>query len=171
MATARKKAKKKPAARKRGRPSLYTRALSDQICARLSQGETLNQICKAPEFPVARPTIISWVNDDVDGFADRYARARALLLEHWAEEVVSISDDGSNDYMEREVAQGVFTEVVDQEHIQRSRLRVDTRKWLLSKLAPQQYGERLQVEHETGPNLADAMREARDRSKTMRESK
>ena len=36
---------------------------------------------------------------------------------------------------------------VNGEHVQRSKLRVDARKWLLSKIAPKQYGEKQAVEH------------------------
>lgn len=72
-----------------------------------------------------------------------------MLLEHWSDEVIDISDDGSNDWMERnhgEDKQSTWT--INGEHVQRSRLRVDTRKWLLSKLKPERYGDR--VEH-SGP--------------------
>ena len=63
------------------------------------------------------------------------------IAEFWADEIMDIADDGTNDYVERESDSG--TQVVcDQEHIQRSRLRVDTRKWFLSKLLPKKYGDR-----------------------------
>jgi hypothetical protein len=133
---------------KRGRPTLYTEAIAAEICQRIAEGETLNQICRSDHMP-SRPTIVSWVLEDRSGFSDRYARARHMLLEHWSDEVVDISDDGSNDWMERnhgEDKQSSWT--INGEHVQRSRLRVDTRKWLLSKLKPERYGDR--VEH-SGP--------------------
>jgi len=127
-----------------GRPTKYTRAISDEICLRLASGETLNQICRSEKMP-ARPTVIRWVLEDRDGFSDRYAEARDLMLEHWADEVVEIADDGTNDWVEREGRNGGTFEAVDHEHVNRSRLRVDTRRWLLSKLKPERYGERLEV--------------------------
>lgn len=70
-----------------------------------------------------------------------------MLLEHWAEEIIEIADDGSNDWMERNDKDNPGF-VANGEHIQRSRLRSDNRKWLLSKLAARKYGDKL--EH-TGP--------------------
>ena len=57
---------------------------------------------------------------------------------------LDIADDGSNDWVERKNADGSTTEVVNGEHIQRSRVRIDARKWLLSKLAPKKYGDKLE---------------------------
>jgi hypothetical protein len=56
---------------------------------------------------------------------------------HIADELLEIADDGSNDWMERE--KGGYE--LNAEHIQRSRARIDTRKWLLSKMLPKVYGD------------------------------
>ena len=77
-------------------------------------------------------------------FSEQYAKARELLLEHWAEEILEIADDGSNDWMERNAKDNPGW-VANGEHIQRSRLRSDNRKWLLSKLAAKKYGEKLEL--------------------------
>jgi len=74
-----------------------------------------------------------------------YARAKEEMAEHFAEEMLEIADDGSNDWIERELERGNVIKVADHEHIARSRLRVDTRKWLMSKLLPKRYGETLDV--------------------------
>lgn len=110
----------------------------------------------------ARPTVVGWAVENVDGFADRYAHARDLMLEHWADELLDVSDDGSNDWMTREGKDGTPSFVVNGEHIQRSRLRVDSRKWLLSKLKPERYGERLHQEV-TGKDGKDLMPEVDNR--------
>lgn len=84
-------------------------------------------------------------------FAAQYVRAcdaRALYL---AEELVDIADDGTNDWITRQNSDGEDYEVPNNEHIQRSRLRVDTRKWLLSKLMPKVYGDKITNEL-TGPD-------------------
>lgn len=65
-------------------------------------------------------------------------------MERFAEEILEISDDGTNDWMKRKVGDEVI-DVVDHEHIQRSKLRVDSRKWLMSKIAPKRYGEKVAV--------------------------
>lgn len=89
-------------------------------------------------------TVLRWARDNAE-FNALYRSAREDLLEHWAEEIQTISDDGSNDWMERETERGRIVRTVDHEHVNRSRLRVDTRKWLLSKLAPRKYGDKLEL--------------------------
>jgi len=65
-------------------------------------------------------------------------------MEAWADEIVEIADDGSNDWMQRRLKDGSDETVMDHEHVSRSRLRVDTKKWLLSKLAAKTYGDKVQ---------------------------
>ena len=75
---------------------------------------------------------------------DRYARAKELQMDYLAEEIIDISDDGKNDFMS--VVRG--DEVYEQENKEvtnRSRLRVDTRKWIMAKLAPKKYGDKIDV--------------------------
>ena len=127
-----------------GRPSLYTQALAEEICERIANGETLNQICRDEHMPERR-TVVDWALNDRDGFSARYARARDAQLEHWADEIVEISDDGSNDWIERETKSGRVITVLNDEAVQRSRLRADNRKWLLSKLKPERYGDKLEL--------------------------
>lgn len=83
-----------------------------------------------------------WLAEDKD-FSDQYARAKEHQCDLMAEELIEISDDDSLDM--------AFTEegkqYIDKEHINRSRLRVDTRKWILCKLKPKKYGEKIGVEH------------------------
>ena len=79
-------------------------------------------------------------------FSEQYARAREQQQEFYAEEILDIADDGQNDYMERLNKNGEIEMVVNHENIQRSRLRVDTRKWIMSKLAPKKYGDKVQQE-------------------------
>lgn len=94
----------------------------------------------------ARATVYRWLKQN-SGFRDQYAQARELLVEHWADEIIDIADDGTTDYVIKTGRNGTEYEAVDQEHIQRSRLRVDTRRWLLSKLNPGQYGDHMEVQH------------------------
>jgi hypothetical protein len=108
---------------------------ADLICERLGEGYTLRQIAR--ELDCTAGAISIWASED-EGFAKRYARAMELRADRMAEEIQEIADDGSNDWMERE-----GLEVANGEHIQRSKLRVDTRKWLLSKMMPKKYGDRL----------------------------
>jgi hypothetical protein len=59
-----------------------------------------------------------------------------------AAEMIEIADDGKNDWMDREISKGRVITVPDHELVQRSRLRIDTRKWILAKLLPKVYGDR-----------------------------
>lgn len=89
--------------------------------------------------------VMRWLSEQ-PAFRDQYARAREAQADYWAEEIVDIADDGTNDYVEKERSDGSTYEAVDQEHINRSRLRVDTRKWLMARMAPKKYGDKIQQE-------------------------
>jgi hypothetical protein len=93
-----------------------------------------------------RTTFLGWVLENHDGLADRYARARETGWHAMAEETLEIADDGANDWMARnKPGDGGYDH--NGEHSQRSRLRVDTRKWLLSKVLPKVYGDKLDLNH------------------------
>lgn len=131
-----------PAARRPlGRPSVFSQDIADQICERLAGGESLRAICRDEGMP-SEMSVRRWARDDVHGFASQYATARDLGAECLADEILEIADDASSDF-----TAGENGPAVDHEHIARSRLRVDTRKWLLSKVLPKRYGDRLDVAH------------------------
>lgn len=138
---------------KRGRPSKYTETLADRICEHLSTGETLRQVCRRAGMPDIS-TVLAWEKTKED-FSQQYARARESGYRAMAEEILEIADDGTNDYVERERADGTKHVVFDGEHVQRSKLRVDTRKWLLSKALPKLYGDKLEVGGKDGQPLID----------------
>jgi hypothetical protein len=146
-------------AEKRGRPTSYTEEFAAEVCARLATGETLSSICRDDHIP-ARSTVSQWVLDDREGFSVRYTRAREMQREVWADEISDISDTATNDWMERHGKDDAGW-IANGEHIQRSKLRVDSRKWLLSKLDPKRYGDRTHVEA-TGKDGKDLIPEKRD---------
>jgi hypothetical protein len=106
-------------------PTNYSREIADTICTRMSEGESLRAICRDPGMP-SEGTIRGWSVRDVDGFGDRYRAARQLLLEYWADQIVDIADDEESDPRSRQIRTGV-------------------RQWLMSKLAPRRYGEKVQI--------------------------
>ena len=122
-----------------GRPSQFTQETADAICERLADGESLRAICETDGMP-AESTVRSWALDDVNGFATQYARARELGYELLADEILTISDDGRNDTYQTDNG-----ETTNHDVIARSRLRVDSRKWMLSKMLPKVYGDKLAV--------------------------
>ena len=125
-----------------GRPSDFTKELGDKICSELSKGRSLRSICEGDEYP-SRITVFSWLRKNQD-FLNQYEIAKQESADSYADEIVDIADDGTNDYMERQVGDKTIT-VPNTEHIQRSRLRVDARKWIASKLKPKKYGEKMDV--------------------------
>lgn len=124
-----------------GRPSGYTDELADLICERLAEGESLVQICKDDDMPGVS-TVFRWLASNA-AFRDTYARAREVQAERLADEIVEIADEGRRDtYIDDEGRERTNYDV-----IARSKLRVDARKWIASKLAPKKYGEKVQQEH------------------------
>jgi hypothetical protein len=135
-----------------GRPTLYNEALALEICTRLADGESLRKICNDEHMP-HRHTVLNWAMDTKHPFFDQYARARDIQADTYADEIVDIADDGTLDWVEMHTRQGAKI-VGDHEHIQRSRLRVDSRKWIASKLKPKRYGDKITTEH-TGADGKD----------------
>ncbi|WP_342711523.1 terminase small subunit protein [Bradyrhizobium sp. B124] len=123
------------------RPSDYSLELAALICDRMAEGESLRTICKADDMP-ARSTVFLWLAAHKE-FSDLYARATDARAHLLAEEILQISDDGSNDTY-RDSDGNVMT---DHDVIARSRLRVDSRKWLAARLAPRKYGDKITQEH------------------------
>jgi hypothetical protein len=75
----------------------------------------------------------------------RDTHAREIQAHTLADELLEISDDGSNDWMERKGKDERGGWELNGENIQRSRVRIDTRKWLLSKMLPKVYGDKTEV--------------------------
>lgn len=126
-----------------GRPSKYTNKLAIQICRRIANGESVRVISRDENMP-AMSTIFKWLSEK-ELFSEQYIKAKHLQADYYAEEIISIADDSTNDYMEKEGNDGKVYEVLNHENIGRSRLRVDTRKWLMGKLRPKKYGEKTQL--------------------------
>jgi hypothetical protein len=136
----------------------YSSELADRICQLLADGLTLRKICKMSGMP-SRRSIFYWL-EEKEEFRQKYEIARLMQVEYWAHEIVEIADDTASDYVINEHGE----RVVDHENINRARLRVDTRKWLMSKLLPKRYGERAAVELDVNDRLADRLEAARRRA-------
>lgn len=127
-----------------GRPTDYTQETADIICERLADGESLRTICDDEDMP-ARSTVFRWLSLHKE-FSDQYARAKEVQAEVLADELISIADDGRNDWMERKDADGENIGWRENgEALRRSALRIDTRKWVAAKLLPKKYGEKIAV--------------------------
>ena len=130
--------------KKVGRPPIYGQETRDQICALLAEGLSLRSICRQEGMPDLA-LVMRWLRDEPE-FVAQYARAREAQADALAEEILEIADDGRNDWMQREDPDNGGYEFKG-EHVQRSRLRVDSRKWFVSKLAPKKYGDKVETEH------------------------
>ncbi len=125
-----------------GRPSGYTKTIADLICAGIAGGQPLRTVCAGEDMP-AMSTIFKWLGKHKE-FSDKYAQACTERAEWLAEDLIEIADNGSNDWMANNDPENPGYRT-NGEHIQRSRLRVDTRKWLASKMYPKKYGDKVET--------------------------
>jgi hypothetical protein len=135
-------ARKAPAKRPTGRPSSYTEKLGLLICTRLADGESLRKICTDASMP-SKTSVFRWLAAEKnEAFRNQYARARELQADSFVDDMIDIADDAANDTIETEAG-----ERCNAEWISRSRVRIDTRKWIAARMAPKKYGDRLDLNH------------------------
>lgn len=156
-----------PAKKKQGRPSVKNKLIKPKIeipieegmekpenavtvvrelLRRLADGETLRDICKDEHMPKSQ-TVRTWCLDDPDGFHVLYMRARELGWMEIADHILEIADDGTNDWMEKNDPNNPGYEL-NGEHIRRTEQRIQTRKWMLSKMLPKVFGDKVEHQHE-----------------------
>jgi len=91
-----------------------------------------------------RSTVHLWLAN-IEGFSDQYARACEIRADVYADQILEIADDASRDWVTKKNPDGSTYQVFDGEHVQRARLRIDSRKWLMSKMAPKKYGDPIEL--------------------------
>lgn len=132
-----------------GRPTKYTPELSAKIIDAIATStKGLRRLCNEREdFPDV-DQICKWLWKYPE-FHEHYLRAKAQQQVLLAEEIVQISDDGSNDTYEEEGRDGKTYTRTDYDVIKRSELRVKTRQWTMERLAPKIYRpvEKTEVTH------------------------
>jgi hypothetical protein len=106
--------------------SRYTPELAAEICKRVSEGSPLRQVCRDDDIAVPESSVRQWVRDDRNGFAALYAQARAMQIDCWSDEIVTVAYRDDLDAADKRVI-------------------TENLRWLLSKLAPTKYGDRLLV--------------------------
>ena len=107
----------------RGRPTRYSAPVGKAICKMLADG--------------------GWALDPQHPFSPQYNQARLVAYHGLGDELLEIADDSSKDVVERQSKDGSTNTVIDHDNIARARLRIDTRKWFLSKMLPKIYGDKL----------------------------
>lgn len=136
MAAPKKKTPTKAKARV-GRPTDYNDEIAKLICERVATHTCgLERLCNMyPDLPV-KSTVNLWRYRHPE-FSTQYAQAKLMQTDLLAEECLEIADDDSRDI---KVNPETGDEYLNTEFVARSRLRIDTRKWLAAKLLPKQYG-------------------------------
>lgn len=131
-----------------GRPTSYSEEIALLICERLADGESLKAMCAEEDMP-SRSTVFKWLaNPAHKQFVDMYTRAREEQADALFDEIIAISDDGTNDWMEKKGSEGdVIGYIENGEALRRSALRIDARKWAAAKLLPRKYSEKFQVDN------------------------
>lgn len=114
---------------------MFNQTKADAICARLAEGASLRKA--AAEVQVSASHVLDWT-ESVPAFGEQYAQARARGYQWLADEIIEISDDSAGDVIETESGPKA-----DAERVARSKLRVDSRKWMLAKMLPKLYGEKI----------------------------
>lgn len=122
----------------------FSKEIFDTICERIAGGESLRAICADDDMP-HDSTVCRWLAADDGGeLCQQYAHARERQADAIFDEILEIADDARNDWM---AANGEDAEAfrLNGEHVQRSKLRIDARKWMAGKLKPKVYGDRLDL--------------------------
>ena len=117
-----------------GRPSDYTKEKGDLICQLIATHNVgMPKLCEMYHALPDQKTIWRW-RYQVEEFRHKYAQAKMFQADLLAEQCLDIADESTP------------------EDVGVDRLRVDTRKWLASKLLPKQYGDKLLLEQKTEEN-------------------
>ena len=115
-------------------------AITALVCAQIAEGKSLRSILDHDDKLPSVRTFLDWIGEATE-LATQYTRAREAGYLLLADELVAIADENYT------TAEDGTRERLSNEAIARNRLRVDTRKWMLAKMLPRQYGEKLQTEH------------------------
>lgn len=125
----------------------YSEELAMEFCSRMldNGGRSLSSVCRDPDMPIPQ-TIFSWFRKHPE-FHALYldaVQARADLI---FEEMLDIADttEEGQEVTERQTEEGTFTTTKTFDRIAHRSLKIDTRKWMLTRMAPRKYGDKLQV--------------------------
>lgn len=134
----------KKAIKKKVYSRVQKRRVLDKIYGLISGGDSVRNILRDSKLPT-QDTFYKWIGAD-EKEAESYVRACETRQEGIFEDIINIADDGTNDYMT--ITKGNETyNVEDKEVTQRSKIRIDARKWMLGKMNPSKYGDKIHTEH------------------------
>lgn len=131
-----------------GRPSSYSKDLAEEICEQIATtNKGIATILREKEHYPSEATFYNWLNSKNSELLELYARAKERQADRLVTEILAISDETAKDTLRTEEGQ----EYPNHEYMNRSRLRVDSRKWLASKLLPKKYGDKLDITTDNKP--------------------
>jgi hypothetical protein len=116
--------------------------LVNTICNWMEGGASLRSACLQESLP--RKTFFEWI-DGNEQWRNQYARACEARADKMFDEIIEIADDSSQDTIQVDLGGGVIVEKENHEFINRSKVRIDARKWSLAKMMPKKYGDKLDV--------------------------
>lgn len=103
-------------------------------------GKSLRTVLKMDSMPDIT-TFYIWIEKDEEK-SKQYARAIKMRADLLFDEMLDIADDSSNDFIDQDLGDGLITQKFDHEHVQRSKLRVDTRKWVIERMNAKKYNDK-----------------------------
>lgn len=113
-----------------------------EVCSRVAAGNSLRSVCKADDLPSLSTVMKTLADPDEEAFNAAYRLAVEERAEVMFEEIIEIADDTTDDVVEGEDG----TSKANHAAVQRSRVRIEARKWSLSKMQPKKYGNKLDVD-------------------------
>lgn len=105
----------------------YSDELADRLCTEIASGRSVKDICDHESWAPSEKSIYLWIRLYPDTFGRNYALAKQAQQDAELEHIIAIADASTP------------------ETVQVDRLRIDTRKWAMARLAPRKYGDRLAV--------------------------
>lgn len=140
MAESEKKAeKKKRDTSKYGFGAKKRKAIQEKILERLMKGEHLTAICRDSEMP-SLETVYRWLRTNAE-FAERYSFSREVAAQVMCDEIIEIADDSGDDWID-----GWDGRKLNRDAIERSKIKIDARKWTLATTMPHKFGNRTNIE-------------------------
>jgi len=117
----------------------------NKILIEIENGRALRKILKDDENMPSTQTFYKWIDEDVEK-SKQYARACEVRADAIFDDIIEIADDSSHDTIITDNG-----EIINSEFVARSRIRIDARKWIASKLNPKKYGDKLDVTSDNKP--------------------
>ena len=139
----------------------YNAGIAMKLCAELMKKRSLASVCKDPGMP-STATVCAWLaNPKFEEFQREYYKARRVAAELYIDEIFEIADDTEHDWKPTfNKAGDIKGWKPDNEAIQRSRVKIDIRKWYASKMIPRMYGENMDITHGVTGDLAELLKAA-----------